>query len=233
MILYGLTTGNEDIVTRGIYLHASTSAAYWEYWNNLDRYRDEPAEYDNFPSGYDKLTTSIIWGQGAVFSTWFSPAPAHILGIQGLPANPLMLHVGLHADYMADYVTLGLSESSNGKPSGLADDQWRDLWWCLWALTDADAALEDYATVGQDYEAEEGETKAHTYHWLHTLSGLGHLKTGTGALTANHPAAMAFEKEGVTTYVVYNFTTALQTVTYSDGHTLSASPQGFTLSTSQ
>src|SRR5690606_19763741 len=160
----------------------------------------------NFPSGYDKLTTSIIWGQGAVFSTWFSPAYAHILGIQGLPANPLTLHVGLHADYMADYVALGLSESTNAKPSGLPDGHWRDIWWRLRPMTDAEAALADYATVGSDYEVEDGETKAHTYHWLHAFDGLGHLATGTGALTADHPAALAFDKGAVRTYVVYNFT---------------------------
>ena len=34
--------------------------------------------------GYPNVTTSIIWSSGADFSTWFSPAYAHILGIQGL-----------------------------------------------------------------------------------------------------------------------------------------------------
>lgn len=233
IVLYGLIVGDDALVDRGVYLHASTAATYWEYWNNLDRYRGLSADHDNFPAGYTKLTTSIIWGQGAVFSTWFSPAYAHILGIQGLPANPLTLHVGLHADYMADYVTLGLTESSNGKPSGLADGEWRDIWWSLWAMVDADAALADYATVGSSYEVEDGETRAHTYHWLHAFDGLGHLATGTGALTADHPAAMAFDKGDVRTYVVYNFTAAAQTVSYSDGHTVVAAPHGFTLGTSE
>jgi len=106
-----------------MYLHASTSAAYWEYWNNIDGYNNVGATEDNFPTGYNKITTSIIWGDGAVFSTWFSPLFAHILGIQGLPTNPLVLHVGLHADYMVDYVELGLWESSNGMPSGLGADE--------------------------------------------------------------------------------------------------------------
>ena len=39
-----------------------------------------------------------------------------------------------------------------------------------------------------------GESKAHTYHWIHTLNALGHVQTGTGDLTANYPAAMAFKK---------------------------------------
>ena len=132
-----------------------------------------------------------------------------------------------------DYVTLGLSESSNGKPSGLADDQWRDIWWSLWALTDADAAIADYQTVDSDYVVEAGETKAHTYHWLHAFRALGHLKTGTGTLTSDHPAALAFEKAGTTTYVVYNFTNAPQTVSYSDGHAMTAAPLGFTITSSK
>ena len=228
IILYGLITANDDLVERGMYLHASTTAAYWEYWNNIDDYNAVGETENNFPDGYDKITTSIIWGDGAVFSTWFSAAYAHILGIQGLPINPLTLHVGLHADYMEDYVTLGLSESSNGKPSGLVDDQWRDIWWNLWAMTNADLAINDYESVAS-YKAEAGETKAHTYHWLHTFSKLGHLKTGTGALTANHPAALAFEKNGVTSYVVYNFSNQTLQVTFSDGKVVAATANGFTV----
>jgi len=230
IVLYGLITGNSELTDRGIYLHASTTAAYWEYWNNIDKYNNVGETEDNFPSGYDKMTTSIIWGDGAVFSTWFSPAFAHILGIQGLPTNPLTLHTGLHAEYMADYVTLGLAESANGKPSGLVADQWRDIWWNLWAMTDANAAIADYDSA-TSYTAEAGETKAHTYHWIHTFSSLGHLKTGTGALTADYPAAMAFDNNGETSYVVYNFSDQTLTVNFSDGKSVSAVPNAFTLVT--
>ena len=128
-----------------------------------------------------------------MFSTWFSGAVAHILGIQALPMNPLTLHVGQHTDYLVDYVALGLSESSNGKPSGLADGEWRDIWWNVWAMADADAAIADYDAVGASYVLEEGET----------------------------------------TYVVYNFSAATQSVTYSDGHAVSAAPLGFTITTSE
>ena len=163
-----------------------------------------------------------------MFSTWFSAAYAHILGIQGLPSSPLILHVSQYADYMQDYVALGLSQSSNNKPSGLVDDQWRDLWWNLWAMVDADAAIADYNSA-VSYTPEAGENKAHTYHWIHTFSALGQLQTGTGALTADYPAALAFVKDGVTTYVVYNFTDQELAVSFSDGHTLMAAPKAFTL----
>ncbi len=230
IVLYGLITNNTELLERGMYLHASTAAAYWEYWNNIDGYNNVGADYDNFPAGYSKITTSIIWGSGADFSTWFSPKYAHILGIQGLPANPLILHVGLHSDYMADYVSLGLSESSNGKPSGLGSDEWTDLWWNLWALTAPDAAIADYNSVSS-YDPEAGESKAHTYHWIHTFSALGQLATGTGALTADDPAAMAFDNGSVRNYVVYNYSAQAKVVTFSDGHQVNAAANGFTVST--
>ncbi len=230
MVLFGLITGNDEMTERGMYLHASTSATYWEYWNNIDGYNNVSAQHDNFPPGYDKISTSIIWGDGAVFSTWFSGAFAHILGIQGLPSNPLIMHVGLHSDYMRDYVSLGLSESSNGKPSGLPNDQWRDLWWNLWALADANAALADYETM-PNYTPEQGESLAHTYHWLHNMNTLGQLKTGLGDITADYPGAMVFDNQGVKRYVVYNFGTTSRTVNFSDGVTVSAAASGFTIET--
>ena len=227
MVLYGLVTGNDDIMERGMYLHASTSATYWEYWNDIDGYLGGDPDARNFPPGYPRITTSIIWGDGSAFSTWFSPAFAHILGIQGLPSNPLIMHVGLFADYLDDYVTLGLEESPNGKPSGLRNGHWTDLWWNLWSLTDADAAIADYEAT-TSYEPEAGEAPAHTYHWIYTMRALGELQTGTGTLTADYPAAMAFETNaGVTSYVVYNYSDEAITVTFSDGTVVEAAANAF------
>ncbi|WP_163931268.1 glycosyl hydrolase [Paraferrimonas sp. SM1919] len=227
VVLYGLITNNTELTERGMYLHASTTAAYWQYWNNIDGYSQKGSEHDNFPAGYDKITTSIIWGDGAVFSTWFSPAYAHILGIQGLPSNPLSLHTGLYKDYMQDYVALGLAESSNNKPSGLIPDQWRDIWWNLWAMVDPQAAINDYNSM-PNYIPEAGETKAHTYHWIHTFNALGQVATGMGNLTADYPTALAFDKDGTLSYVVYNYGDSPITVKYSNGKTVTAQP-GFSV----
>src|SRR5690606_29007677 len=128
-----MITGNQDLIDRGMYLHASSAATYWEYWNDLDGWLGVGGDYENFPSNYNRITTSIIWGNGSVFATWFSGAYAHILGIQGLPLNGLVFHIGQHADYLADYFDVGMSgpdlngapETSNGKPSGLQPGLWR------------------------------------------------------------------------------------------------------------
>ena len=231
MVLYGLVTGNDEIAERGMYLHASTSASFWEYWNDIDGYRGVDAEKRNFPPGYSKITTSIIWGDGADFATWFSRRYAHILGIQGLPSNPLIMHVGLYADYLDDYVYLGMAESrkvGNGKPSGLPPGLWTDLWWNLWAMTDADSAIADYEATAT-YEPEAGEAPAHTYHWLYTMKALGELQTGTGELTADYPAAMAFKTGSTTNYVVYNYDDVARSVTFSDGTVVEAAPAAFTI----
>ncbi|WP_371375096.1 glycosyl hydrolase [Thalassotalea aquiviva] len=226
IVLYGMIKGDQELVEKGMYMHASTTATYWQYWNDIDGYKTNDAEMRNFPAGYDKITTSIIWGDGGVFSTWFSGAPAHILGIQGLPINSLVFHVGLYEEYMKDYVTLGLTDSSNGKPSGLVEDHWRDIWWNLWALNDAPAALADYQSMAH-YNPEAGETKAHTYHWLHTMNQLGHVKAYD--VSADHPAAVVFSKNGVKTYVIYNYTNDNLVVKFSDGHSVTANPNGFTV----
>ena len=229
MVLYGLVTDNDDIANRGIYLHASTSATYWEYWNDIDGYRNVDSESRNFPTGYSRITTSIIWGDGSAFATWFSGAFAHILGIQGLPSNPLIMHVGLHADYLDDYVALGLSESTNGLPSGLPEGQWTDLWWNLWAMTDAESAINDYQAT-PSYAPEAGESRAHTYHWLHTMNSLGRLKTGTGEFTSDYPAAMVFEtKTGVLHYVAYNYGDSTITVSFNDGTLLEVPANSFAI----
>jgi chitodextrinase len=212
-----MITENDALKEHGMYLHASSTAAYWEYWNNIDRYLGKSAPYDNFSPEYDKMTTSIIWGNGHVFSTWFSGAYAHILGIQGLPLNPLVMHIGQHADYLKDYVQLGLSESGNGKPSGLGLDQWRDVWWNIWAMTEPEAAIADFNTMNFNYDVEAGETMAHTYHWIHSFKALGHIKSGLGDITADSPAAFVFDKNGQYSYVAYNFSDAQKLVTFSDG----------------
>lgn len=226
MVLYGLITGDQALVERGMYLHASTAESYWQYWNNIDRFKKKPAEYDNFIPQYDKITTSIIWGDGAVFSTWFSPKYTHILGIQGLPANPLTLYIAQYPEYMKAYTALGLSESPNKKPSGLGKDDWADIWWNLWAMSDAKAAIADYNTK-PDYTVEAGESRAHTYHWLHTWKNLGQLLPNERRISANDPAAVVFEQNGQKTYVGYNYGDSDKTITFSDGTTLTVKPNSF------
>jgi hypothetical protein len=50
---------------------------------------------------------------------------------------------------------------------------------------------------------------------------------GKGELTADYPAAMAFDRNGVKRYVVYNYGTTEKSVQYSDGTIVQAQPGAF------
>ena len=59
------------------------------------------------------------------------------------------------------------------------------------------------------------------------------LATGIGENAVNHPAAIAFDKNGVKSYVLSNFTDQTIPVTFKQGntviHTMNATPFGFTV----
>ena len=65
---------------------------------------------------------------------------------------------------------------------------WQDILWQFQALGDADAALANFrANTG--YTPEEGESQAHTFHWIRNLAALGTVDT---TVTANHPLSAVF-----------------------------------------
>ena len=59
------------------------------------------------------------------------------------------------------------------------------------------------------------------------MRALGELQTGTGELTANYPASMAFKTGSTTNYVVYNYGDNARTVTFSDGTVVTAAANAF------
>jgi hypothetical protein len=103
------------------------------------------------------------------------------------------------------------------KPSAPA--VWRDIIWQFQALSQPDAALQAWRTTS--YSPEEGESRAHTFHWLRNLSALGQVDT---SITANTPLYAVFTKNGARTYVAANRGTSALTVTFSNGTTLTVQP---------
>jgi endo-1,3(4)-beta-glucanase len=61
---------------------------------------------------------------------------------------------------------------------------------------------------------------------------LGHVATGTGELTASSPTAVAFDKDGLMTYIAYNVHCAPRQVTFSDGMVLTVPGNSFRIKTS-
>lgn len=93
---------------------------------------------------------------------------------------------------------------------------WRDTYWCFKALSDPQAAITHYNNF-TNRDIKFGVTDAFTYHFLHSLNGMGVVRHD---ITPNHPLAMVFDNAGTKTYVAQNTSSNPITVTYSDGFSM-------------
>ncbi|MEU4235704.1 glycosyl hydrolase [Actinoplanes sp. NPDC026619] len=210
LIQWGQATGNTAIRDAGIYIWTTESAAINEYWFDT---RNE-----NFPAAFGHHTVGMVWGDGGAYSTWFASAPEQIHGINMLPVTGGHFYLGNDPAY----VTRNYAEMVTN--AGHEPALWQDIAWQYLALGDGDAALAKFR-AGSGYTPEEGETRAHTFHWIRNLAALG---TTDLTVTANHPLYRVFSKNGARTYVAANITNAAITVTFSDGKVL-AVPAGRTV----
>ena len=210
LIQWGQATGNKAVRDAGVYIWTTQSAAIQEYWFDT---HDQ-----NFPSSFGHKTVGMVWGDGGAYSTWFSADPEMIQGINMLPITGGHLYLG---DDPA-YVTANYNElvANNGGPPTV----WQDIIWEFLALGDADKALSNFR-ANSTFTSEEGESKAHTFHWIRNLAALGNVDA---TITANHPLAKVFTKGTARTYVAANITAKPITVTFSDGTSL-AVPAGKTV----
>ena len=103
---------------------------------------------------------------------------------------------------------------------------WQDILWEFLALGDPDLALSKFQ-ANPSFISEEGESKAHTFHWIRNLAALGNVDAG---ITADNPLAAVFTKNGQRSYVVANISSAALTVTFSNGTKVTA-PAGKTVVT--
>ncbi|GGQ55459.1 glycosyl hydrolase [Couchioplanes azureus] len=206
LIQWGQVTGKTAVRDAGIWLHTTQAAAINEYWFDV---RNE-----NFPANWGHNYSAIAWGSGGAYATWFSGEHAMVVGINMLPMTGGQLYLG---DYPAVVrnTYAELVRNNGGEPT-----VWRDMLWQYLALGDPDAALAKFRASGA-YSPEEGESRAHTFHWIRNLAALGQVETG---VTSNHPLAKVFIKNGSRTYVASNITGTPQNVTFSDGKTLNLAP---------
>nr|WP_285687620.1 glycosyl hydrolase [Actinoplanes sp. NBRC 103695] len=210
LIQWGQATGNTAIRDAGIWLHTTQAAAINEYWFDV---RNE-----NFPANWGHNYTAIAWGSGGAYATWFSGEHEMVVGINMLPMTGGQLYLG---DYPAA-VRNTYAEMVRNK--GAEPALWRDILWQYLALGDPDAALSKLRAAGS-YTPEEGESRAHTFHWIRNLAALGQVEP---TVAANHPLAKVFSKNGAKTYVASNITNTALTVAFTDGRTL-AVPAGKTV----
>ncbi|KQY48307.1 glycosyl hydrolase [Cellulomonas sp. Root137] len=203
LIQWGQATGNTTVRDLGIYLYTTQASAIENYWFDTD---DEA-----FPAAFGHSTVGMVWGDGGSYSTWFSAEPEMIQGINLLPSTAGHLYLG----YNPSYVTRNIAEleRNNGGPATV----WKDIIWEFQALADAPTALSQFRAEANSYAIEEGESRAHTFYWLKSLSGLG---TVDRSVTANTPLHAVFVKNGVRTYQAANMSGSAITVTFSNGVTL-------------
>jgi hypothetical protein len=87
--------------------------------------------------------------------------------------------------YLGDYpASVRSTYAELVRNNGGEPQQWRDMHWQFLALGDPDAALAKFRASGGSYTSEEGESKAHTFHWLRNLAALGQVvayEAGLGA----------------------------------------------------
>ncbi|MFG1869652.1 glycosyl hydrolase [Micromonospora arborensis] len=202
LIQWGQVTGNTAVRDAGVFLYTTQAAAIQEYWFDVSD--------QNFPSAFGHSTVGMVWGDGGAYATWFSGEPEMIQGINLLPVTGGHLYLGNNPAYVrTNYAEL--VRNNGGQPT-----VWQDILWQFQALGDADAALTNLR-ANPGYTPEEGESRAHTFHWIRNLAALGTVDT---TVTGNHPLSAVFSRNGARTYVASNPTTSPITVTFSNGTTL-------------
>lgn len=210
LIQWGEATGDQEVRDAGVYLYATQAAAIQRYWFDVDG--------STYPDEFEHPAVGMVWGDGGSYSTWFSAEPEMIQGINTLPITGSHLYLGESPSTVrAAYDHM---EGVNGGPPTV----WQDILWSYLALGDGPRALD--LLTSSSFEPEEGETRAHTYHWVANLASLGTV-AGVGA---DHALAAAFDGEDGRTYVASNVTAAPVSVTFADG-TVVEVPAGKTVAT--
>lgn len=208
VVLWGEATGQTEIRDLGVYLHSTEAAAVDQYWFDVDA--------AVFPAGYPHIAIGMVWGGKGVHSTWFGADPEFIHGINILPVTGGSLYLGRDPGYVVANYDEIVAER-NGPPT-----IWKDVLWQYLALGDPARALSAFL-ADPTYEPFDGESRAHTLHWLGTLKAMGHVAPDITADVATY--AVFRDAAGDRTYVAHNATSSSRLVTFSDGFSMTVGPR--------
>tara|TARA_R110002049_G_scaffold2750_2_gene21595 strand:- start:437004 stop:442349 length:5346 start_codon:yes stop_codon:yes gene_type:complete len=200
LIHWGSAVGDDAIRDLGIYMVTTHQAALEQYWFDVDDAVFNPA--------YPHPMIGILWSDGVDYTTFFSPSPELIQGINYLPLTGGSLYLGHDPAYVQsvyDHVV-----QQNGGPV----DEWTDLMASYLAFADPATALADFNAS----PSSETQPLAKNYHWISALNELGHVDP---TVTADLASYAVFDKAGQKTYVAYNPADTDITASYSDGTTIS------------
>ena len=208
LIHWGEITGNKSIRDLGIYLYTTEQTAIEEYWFDMsDR---------NFAPTYAHMMCARVWGNGYDRNTFWTGDIAAMYGIEMFPMTASHLYLGHNKTYASSLWT-DMTAKTGVLTKTPNDNLWFETYWSFLAFTNPAEAVKLYDSY-PNYKIKNGNTDAHTYHWLHAFNGMGTLDA---TITASHPISAVFNKGGDKTYVAHNYGATPIVVTYSDGFSMS------------
>jgi endoglucanase Acf2 len=206
LTLWGSITGDAAARDLGAFLYETEVSAVEQYWLDVD--------HDVFPAGYGHPVAGIVWGDGALYDTWWDRNPVYVHGINMLPFTGASLYLGRHPAAIRAGEDL-LEAHSHG-----AIRQWRDVLWMDFALDDAKKAA-SLADKDHFFAPEFGNSWTATFAWIRALAALGQVDPGVLADTTSYAV---FHKDRARTYAAYNPAAVPLHVTFTDGATLDVPP---------
>ena len=201
LTMWGEAVGDTALRNLGTFLYATEVQAVREYWFDVTG--------ENFPASWGKTTAGMIWGGKVDHATWFSASPEKIHGINWLPLTGASLYLDMDSAYAAGNYAEMVSEN------GGAPDEWKDIAWEYLSFTDPGAAWTLYK--GTTYTPEDGESEAHLYAHILSMSALGALDT---SIRGDLPTSGVFLKNGERVYWAYNPSANERVVRFTSGKTL-------------
>ena len=215
---WGEATGQPELKALGMYLYATEVSSVLHYWFD--------AHGNVFHPDYRQPLASMVFGGGYGFSTWWTEEPRQAMGINLLPITPASVYLAqLPNDYVASFANKAEEARKAYDASGQSDettkDIWQDIYASLLALKNPEKALQIWNPRGS---VELGETRSHSFLWLHALSEMGVPDTSVWANVMSH-AVFKNPATGQKTYLAYNPSDAAMDVRFSDGVVLSVAPK--------
>ena len=204
LIHWGELTGNKEVRDLGIYLYTTEQTATDEYWFDMNNRTLKPE--------YNFSLVSRIWGNGYDNQTFWTSDIAAAYGIELYPIHGGSLYLGHNQGY-AETLWNEMAANTGILSNQPNDNLWHDVYWQFLALIDPARAIDLYESY-PGRSLKFGISDALTYHWIHSLDALGQVDA---TITASHPIAAAFRKNGAVTYVAHNYQNEPLTVTFSDG----------------
>lgn len=147
------SSNNDELRDRALWLYGNEINATQNYW--LNDQRSQPG----FQS-YDHPFVSIVWNGKRDYTTFFSPRPQAILGIQLIPMSPA--HTYLSGSAVAQNLNHVLPDTDN------YSGQFGDYLLMYKAMDDPADAVRLLPTIADD-QIDDGNSKTYLYAWIYSF----------------------------------------------------------------